>query len=45
MVNMSKPNPLAFIETQELIEKVIQNGYGNLVDCMLSNESKVYTKR
>lgn len=42
---MSKPNPLAFIETQELIQKVIQNGYGNLVDCMLSNESKVYTKK
>ncbi len=43
--NMSKPNPLAFIETQELIQKLIENGYGDLIDCLLSNENKVYTKK
>lgn len=33
------------LETQELIDKLIEKGYGNLVDAFLSNESKVYTKK
>lgn len=41
---MSK-NPIAALEVQELIEKLIDKGYGDLVDCLLSNEGKVYTKK
>lgn len=33
------------IENQELIEKLIQGGYGKLVDAFLLNDSKVYTKK
>ena len=36
---------LAELETQELIQKLVDRGYGELVDCLLSNESKCYTKR
>lgn len=42
---MSKSNPLAVIETQELIDKLIAEGYGELIDCLLSNENVVYTKK
>lgn len=33
------------LETQELIEKLVEKGYGDLVDAFLCNESKVYTKK
>lgn len=33
------------IENQELIQKLIDNGYGNFVDAFLLNDSQVYTKR
>lgn len=33
------------IENQELIEKLIQGGFGKLVDAFLLNDSKVYTKK
>jgi hypothetical protein len=33
------------IENQELIEKLIQGGYGKLVDAFLLNDAKVYTKK
>jgi hypothetical protein len=32
-------------ENQELIQKLIDNGYGSLVDAFLSNDNKVYTKK
>ncbi len=35
----------AEMETQELIDKLIKNGYGKIVDCLLMNESNCYTKR
>jgi len=38
-------NPLNVIETQELIQKLIDRGYGDLVDCLLQNEQSVYTKK
>lgn len=38
-------NHIAVLETQELIDKLIENGYGEIVDCLLSNENKVYTKK
>lgn len=38
-------NPIDVLEQQELIQKLIDAGYGELVDSFLSNESKVYTKK
>ena len=40
-----KNNPLDQLENQELIQKLIDNGYGNLVDAFLLNDGKVYTKK
>lgn len=33
------------LENQELIQKLIDNGFGDLVDAFLLNDNKVYTKR
>jgi hypothetical protein len=33
------------IENQELIQKLIDRGYGDLVDAFLLNDGKVYTKK
>ena len=33
------------IENQELIQKLIDNGYGKLVDAFLLHDSKIYTKK
>jgi hypothetical protein len=33
------------IERQELIQKLIKKGYGELIEALLSNENKVYTKK
>lgn len=33
------------LENQELIQKIIDNGHGNLVDAFLLNDGKIYTKR
>jgi hypothetical protein len=38
-------NILEFLERQELLQKLIDRGYGKLVEAMLLNESKVYTKK
>ena len=38
-------NPMSQIETQELIQKLVDNGYGDLIDCLLGEESVVYTKK
>ncbi len=38
-------SPTAEMEVQELIQKLIDKGYGELVDCLLSNETKCYTKK
>jgi hypothetical protein len=41
---MSK-NLTEVLEQQELIQKLIDNGFGELIDALLMNESKVYTKK
>ena len=41
---MSK-NLTEVLEQQELIQKLIDKGYGELIDALLMNESKVYTKK
>lgn len=33
------------LENQELIQKLIDSGYGDLVDAFLLNDGKVYTKK
>lgn len=33
------------IEKQELLQKLIDKGYGKLIDTLLSNEREVYTKK
>lgn len=38
-------NPMDYIEKQELIQKLIDNGYSSLVEAMLMNETKCYTRR
>ncbi len=41
----SYSNTFDQLENQELIQKLIDKGYGNLVDAFLLNDSKVYTKK
>lgn len=41
---MSK-NLTEVLEQQEVIQKLIDKGYGELIDALLMNESKVYTKK
>jgi len=33
------------VEIQELLQKLSDAGYNNLIDAFLSNENKVYTKK
>lgn len=33
------------LENQELIQKLIDSGHGDLVDAFLLNDGKIYTKR
>lgn len=44
---MTRPNsnPLHAIETQEVIQKLKESGYSDLVDCLLDNEKDCYTKK
>lgn len=36
---------IEYIERQELIKKLIENGYGDIVQAFLEDEKKVYTKK
>jgi hypothetical protein len=38
-------NNTEHIERQELINKLIENGYGDIVKAMIEDEKKVYTKK
>lgn len=38
-------NFIEVMEQQELIQKLIDNGHGRLVDALLSSEGQVYTKK
>jgi nucleoside-diphosphate-sugar epimerase len=42
---MTSKNPTELLEQQELIQKLVDKGYGDLVNMLLMNESKVYTKK
>lgn len=45
MVIKKQSNIVDSIEQQELIQKLKDSGYGPLVEMLLSNEGKVYTKK
>jgi hypothetical protein len=38
-------NMLEEMERQELIQKLIKSGYGDIVKVLLENDNKVYTKK
>jgi len=40
-----KGNLLEVLERQELIQKLIDRGYGPMIEAFLMNEGKVYTKK
>lgn len=40
-----KSGLIEFIERQELIQKLRDSGYGDIVDALLENDNKVYTKK
>jgi hypothetical protein len=44
---MTKPsiNPVYAIENQEVIQKLKEAGYSEIVDCLLDNEKDCYTKK
>jgi nucleoside-diphosphate-sugar epimerase len=42
---MSNGDLIEQIEKQELLQKLIDKGYGNLIDALLGNEREVYTKK
>ncbi len=41
---MSK-NMIEVLERQELLQKLIEAGYGEFIENLLTNENKVYTKK
>jgi hypothetical protein len=38
-------NNIEYVERQELIKKLIENGYGEIVTALLDDEKRVYTKK
>ncbi len=38
-------NLIDVLERQELIQKLVDSGYGEIVEALLLNENKVYTKK
>ena len=38
-------NMIELLERTELIQKLVDSGYGELVEALLYNEGKVYTKK
>jgi len=38
-------NDIEYLERQELIKKLIENGYGEIVTALLDDETRVYTKK
>jgi hypothetical protein len=42
---MSKNNFMDSMEKQEIIQKLINKGYGRLIEVLLMRESEVYTKK
>ena len=45
MGTMEKNNPINVLEMQEVIHKLRENGFSEIVDCLLDNEHDCYTKK
>lgn len=45
MTNYNTSNSFEQLENQELIQKLIDGGFGDLVDAFLLNDNKVFTRR
>lgn len=45
MNKASVTNPVYAIEMQEIIDKLRDNGYGELLECLLDDDNECYTKR
>ena len=44
-MNQTNTNPIYGIEIQEIIQKIRDAGYSELIDCLLHNEKDCYTKK
>ena len=44
-MNKNNANPASILEIQETIQKLTENGFGDLVECLIDNESVAYTKK
>jgi len=42
---MANYNEVDVLERQELIQKLVESGHGELVNMLLDNEQEVYTKK
>jgi hypothetical protein len=40
-----KNDPVELLENQELITKLRNHGYGDIVDILLNNDDEIYTKK
>lgn len=38
-------NPTNLIEIQEVMQKLRENGYSDIIDCLIDNEKECYTKK
>lgn len=45
MKHKNSVNPVNAIEMQEIIQKLRNNGFSELVDCLLENDRECYTKK
>lgn len=45
MKHKNSVNPVNAIEMQEIIQKLRDNGFSELVDCLLENDRECYTKK
>jgi hypothetical protein len=45
MEKTTSSNPVFSLEIQEVINKLVENGYGDLIECLMDNEAECYTKK
>jgi hypothetical protein len=45
MEKTTTANPVFSIEIREVIQKLIDNGHGELIECLMDNEAECYTRK
>ena len=45
MEKTTTASPIFSIETREVIQKLIDNGHGDLISCLMDNEVECYTRK